>query len=259
MIRTVGPEAPRFAPSPRPGGGRSGLTLPMCPPTMGARTLRQGLGGVDQATSDTAAPEGAAHGKETSCRGRGPGCAVEVIETLVLTLVIFVLIQNFVAQPFQVKGGSMERTFVESDYVLVDRLTPRWSPYARGQVVVLHPPQTWTNQTDPYIKRVIGVGGDIVEVRDGQVFVNGVALDESYLFRNDAGALEPTEVGDQTRWVVPEGELFVMGDHRQVSEDSRVFGPIPVSSVIGRGAVRYWPLSEFGIITTPSYENVPAP
>ncbi len=95
---------------------------------MGARTLRQGFWGtVDQATSDTAAPEGAAHGKETSRRGRGLGCAVEVIETLVLTLVIFFLIQNFVAQPFQVKGGSMERTFVESDYVLVDRLTPWWS------------------------------------------------------------------------------------------------------------------------------------
>jgi signal peptidase I len=74
-----------------------------------------------------------------------------------------------------------------------------------------------------------------------------------------AGVAEPTVAGDQTRWVVPEGELFVMGDHRQVSEDSRVFGPIPVSSVIGRGVVRYWPLSEFGIIAAPTYENVAAP
>ena len=215
-------------------------------------------GTVDHESSDMPAPEGA-RAEKVSRRGGALGCVVEVIETLVLTLVIFFVIQNFVAQPFQVKGSSMERTFVESDYVLVDRLTPRWSPYARGQVVVFQPPANWTGPKEPFIKRVIGVGGDTVEVRDGQVFVNGVALDEPYLFHNDAGLVETTEAGDQTRWVVPEGELFAMGDHRQVSEDSRVFGPIPVSSVIGRGVVRYWPLSEFGIIATPTYENVAAP
>jgi signal peptidase I len=214
---------------------------------------------VDHETSDPPAPEGATGGEKTSRRAGGLGCAVEVIETLVLTLVIFLVIQNFVAQPFQVKGSSMERTFVESDYVLVDRLTPRWSPYARGQVVVFQPPVTVTDRTEPFIKRVIGIAGDTVEVRDGQVFVNGVALDEPYLFHDAAGAAEPTIAGDQSRWVVPEGDLFVMGDHRQVSEDSRVFGPIPVSSLIGRGVIRYWPLSELGIIPTPSYDNVPAP
>jgi signal peptidase I len=216
---------------------------------------------VDHEASDMTAPEGAARGEKTSRRGGGLGCAVEVIETLVLTLVIFFVIQNFVAQPFQVKLHSMERTFVEGDYVLVDRLTALWSPYTRGQVVVFQPPPTLTEGKEPFIKRVVGVGGDTVEVRDdGSVAVNGVVLDEPYLFRNDAGVVEPTVAsGGQARWVVPQGELFVMGDHRQVSEDSRVFGPIPVSSVIGRGVIRYWPLSEFGIISTPSYENVPAP
>jgi signal peptidase I, bacterial type len=214
---------------------------------------------VDRETSDAPAPEGATRGGKTSRRGGGLGCAVEIIETLVLTLVIFVVIQNFVAQPFQVKGSSMELTFADSDYVLVDRLTPRWSPYARGQVVVFQPPETVSDRKEPFIKRVIGVGGDTVEVRDGQVFVNGVALDEPYLFHNASGIAEPTVAGDESRWVVPEGELLVMGDHRQASEDSRVFGPIPISSVIGRGVVRYWPLSELGIIATPSYENVPAP
>jgi len=214
---------------------------------------------VDHETSDTPAPEGAARGEKTNRRRGGLGCAVEVIETLVLTLVIFFVIQNFVAQPFQVQQHSMERTFVEGDYVLVDRLTALWSPYARGQVVVFRPPPNSTDRSEPFIKRVIGVGGDTVEVRDGQVFVNGVVLDEPYLFHNAAGVAEPTVAGDQSRWVVPDGELFVMGDHRQVSEDSRVFGPIPVSSVIGRGVVRYWPLSEFGIIATPTHENVPAP
>ena len=217
---------------------------------------------MDQEPSDTPAPDDAPDdtpADRKASRRRGLGCVVEVIETLVLTFVIFFVIQNFVAQPFQVKQHSMERTFVEGDYVLVDRLTALWSPYTRGQVVVFQPPPALAEGKEPFIKRVIGVGGDTIEVRDGRVFVNGIALDEPYLFRNDAGLVEATEAVDQTRWVVPEGQLFVMGDHRQVSEDGRVFGPIPVSSVIGRGVVRYWPLSEFGTIATPSYENVPAP
>jgi signal peptidase I len=213
---------------------------------------------VDHEPSDTSAPDDAPADRRAG-RRKGLGCAVEVIETLVLTLVIFFVIQNFVAQPFQVQQHSMERSFAEGDYVLVDRLTGRWSPYARGQVVVFQPPVDLAEGTHPFIKRVIGVGGDTVEVRGGQVFVNEAVLDEPYLFRNDAGITEPTEAVDQARWVVPEGALFVMGDHRQVSEDSRVFGPIPVSAVIGRGVVRYWPLSELGIISTPAYGNVPAP
>ena len=192
-------------------------------------------------------------------RSGGLGCLLEVVETLVLTLVILLVVQNFVAQPFQVKGGSMERTFVEGDYVLVDRLTPHWSPYARGQVIVFQPPDAVADRGEPFIKRVIGVGGDTVEVKDGRVFVNGAALDEPYLFHDAAGVAEPTDALNESRWVVPAGDLFVMGDHRVASEDSRVFGPITVSSVIGRGVVRYWPLSQFGIIATPAYGNVPAP
>jgi signal peptidase I len=125
---------------------------------------------------------------------------------------------------------------------------------------VLLPPASWTDRDEPFIKRVIGLAGDTVEVRpDGRVAINGVAIDEPYLFRDDTGVVEPTEASGQTRWLVPDGELFVMGDHRQDSADSRVFGVIPVSSVIGRGALRYWPFSDFGIIETPSSANVPAP
>ena len=93
-------------------------------------------------------------------------------------------------------------------------------------------PTTWTNDATPFIKRVIGVPGDTVEVRDdGIVYVNGIALDEPYTYTNDEGVPEPTEaVADQTSWVVPAGELFVMGDHRQQSADSRVFGTIPIST-----------------------------
>jgi signal peptidase I len=182
------------------------------------------------------------------------GCLIELVETLVLTLVIFFVITNFIAQPFRVQMSSMEHTFEPDQYVLIDRLSHLWSPYQRGQVVVFRPPESAGEQGDPFIKRVIGVAGDTIDLRDGQVFVNGTALDEPYLFRNDAGEVEPTEAnGSSAHWVVPDGELFVMGDHRQVSVDSRVFGFVPVSSVIGRAVLRYWPLSALELVQTPTY------
>lgn len=188
------------------------------------------------------------------------GCLVEIVETLVLTLIIFFVIQNFIAQPYQVQQNSMERTLEPGQYVLVDKLTPRWDPYSRGDVIVFNPPETWTSDSTPFIKRVIGEPGDTVAVRDdGFVYVNGVRLEEPYTFRNDAGLNEPTEASpDQTRWVVPAGQLFVMGDHRQKSADSRVFGPISATTVIGRAFLRYWPIETVGVLPTPVYPGVPA-
>jgi signal peptidase I len=194
-------------------------------------------------------------------RGSSFGCLVEVAETLILTLVIFFVIQNFVAQPYQVQQKSMERTLEPGQYVLVDKLTPRWDSYSRGDVVVFNPPPAWTTDPTPFIKRVIGLPGDEVTLKDdGLVYVNGTPLDEPYTYTNAAGVHEPTTNSGVQRWVIPAGDLFVMGDHRAASADSRVFGPIAISDVIGRAFLRYWPLSTFGIISTPSYPDVePAP
>jgi len=190
-------------------------------------------------------------------RRRALGCLFEVVETLVLTVVIFIGIQVFVAQPYKVEQVSMENTLLPQQYVLVDKLTPRWTPYERGDIVVFDPPETWSSEGHvPFIKRVIGVPGDRIELRDGDVFVNDVKLEEPYVFDDD-GVPHPTEPspGNPSEWQVPDGDLFVMGDHRRDSADSRSFGPIALGHVIGRAWLRYWPIDSVGILRKPSYAD----
>jgi len=182
---------------------------------------------------------------------RTRGCLIEIVQTLVLTLVLFWFVQSFVAQPFQVRQLSMQHTIENNQYVLVDKLTPRFDPYHRGDIVVFAPPQNAeTPRGEPFIKRIIAVGGDTLELRDGSVLVNGTRIDEPYLFAVD-GVPQPTDPEtDFVSWTIPAGQLFVMGDHRARSSDSRAFGPISVESVVGRAWLRYWPLEAFGILPT---------
>ena len=190
------------------------------------------------------------------------GCLLEILETLLLTLIVFVAIQTFVAQPFQIQQQSMENTLMPNQYVLVDKLTPQFGGYQRGDVVVFSPPSSWVHDPTgaPYIKRVIGMSGDTVDIHDGRVFVNGTALDEPYLYEG-----QPTLPAAPSRhtWTIAAGQLFVLGDHRADSQDSRAFGPIDKSAVIGRAWLRYWPLDQFGIVQpaqTPSEPTAtPAP
>ena len=188
---------------------------------------------------------------------RPPRWLIEVVETLGLTLITFFVIQSFVAQPFQVRQTSMERTLEPDEYVLVDKLTPRFDPFHRGDIVVLHPPEGWEDeQGTPFIKRVIGLPGETVAIgEDGGVSVNGVPLAETgYTYRNGDGANEPTiPQTDQATWTLAPDELFVMGDHREASADSRSFGPVKEASIVGRAFLRYWPATTFGILSRPAY------
>ncbi|MEA2611401.1 MAG: signal peptidase [Chloroflexota bacterium] len=187
------------------------------------------------------------------------GCLLEIVETLALTLIIFFVIQTFVAQPYKVQQQSMEHTLEPDQYVLVDKLTPRFDTYKRGDVVVFTPPADWVQQDGtPFIKRVIGLGGDTVAIHDGGVYINGTRLDEAYLFAVAPGDTPQatTVPGDVSSWVVPAGELFLMGDHRANSADSRTFGTVPTQQVIGRAWLRYWPINVFGILPTPRYPEL---
>jgi signal peptidase I len=189
------------------------------------------------------------------------GCLLEVVETLVLTIVIFFAIQTFVAQPFKVEGGSMEATLLDGHYVLIDKLTPRWAPYGRGDIVVLEQPGPGSpTGAPPFIKRVIGLPGDHVELIDGIVHVNGVPLDEPYIYTADGVPQTTDETpGGPREWHVPVGRLFVLGDHRWDSSDSRAFGPIETSKVLGRAWLRYWPLDAFGTLPAADPRASPFP
>ena len=179
-------------------------------------------------------------------RGSSFGCLVEVAETLILTLVIFFVIQNFIAQPYQVQQKSMERTLEPGQYVLVDKLTPRWDSYSRGDVVVFNPPPAWTKGPDavhqardrPPGRRGHGQGRR-PRVRQRDAARRAVHVHE----RGGRPRADDQRARRPATGSCPAGELFVMGDHRAASADSRVFGPIAISNVIGRAFLRYWPLS----------------
>jgi signal peptidase I len=188
------------------------------------------------------------------------GYLYAIVETLALTVIIFFVMQTFVARPYCIQQQSMEHTLEPDQCVLIDELTPRFGSYARGDIVVFNPPPGWTRQKDgaPYIKRVIGIGGDTVAIRDGAVYVNGVQLAEPYLFFQD-GVPQPTDAQGVDHWLVPVGQVLVMGDHRAVSADSRVYGTVPTTFIIGRAWLRYLPLGTFGIVGNPGHSELASP
>lgn len=180
------------------------------------------------------------------------GCLFELVETVVLTVIIFLVIQTLVAQPYKVEQHSMENTLLPDQYVLVDKITPRFSDYGRGDVIVFEPPPEYRGDGTPFIKRVIGLPGDMIEIHDGAVYVNDARLEEPYV-RQD----EPTQAsGSASSWAIGAGDLFVLGDNRENSSDSRVFGPVRRDSVVGRAWLRYWPLEAFGILAHPTYPEL---
>jgi signal peptidase I len=174
------------------------------------------------------------------------------------------LVSTFVMQPFQVPSGSMEGTLRIGDRVLVDKLAYDFGGTpGRGDVIVFDGKDSFTTASGTdYVKRVIGVGGDRVTCCDsrGRVTVNGRPLDETYLYPGDTPSRVPFDI------VVPDGKLWVMGDHRDVSRDSRDHlgdpggGSVPVGRVIGRVDWIAWPVGHWTRLRRPAtFAHVPAP
>ena len=158
-------------------------------------------------------------------------------------LITVFIIRFFIAQPFIVSGASMAPNFASNDYLIVDELSYRFHPPHRGDVIIFHPP------IDPsayYIKRVIGIPGDHIEIKNGVVTITdtqypkGIVLSEPYITRD---TLTEDVVKD-----VPAGEYFAMGDNRPESYDSRAWGLLPAQNITGRALLRLFPLSEINIL-----------
>ena len=162
----------------------------------------------------------------------------EVIETIVLTVLMFLVIR-FAVQNFNVEGHSMEPNLHDQELILVDKWTYLFHPPSRGDVVVfMAPPQP----SQDYIKRVIGVPGDVITIQNTTVIVDGVTLKETYVDPKNQGAtFEDRRI---SKMVVPPNDYFVLGDNRANSSDSRVWGFVPKQNIIGRAALVYWPLQQ---------------
>ncbi len=173
-----------------------------------------------------------------------------------LLFVAFYLLRNFVAQPFRVEQGSMRMAFEPGEYVLVDKLSPRLTGFHRGDVVIFRPSESWPSSKDetPYIKRVIGLPGETVTIGPEGVRINGTLLEEAYVYWDGGGDVE-----EEGQWTLGADELLVFGDHRSNSSDSRAYGPITVSSVVGRAVVRYYPIDKMRIIVPPLYDPIAVP
>jgi signal peptidase I len=190
----------------------------------------------------------------------------EIIETIVLAALIFFGVRLLVLN-FKVDGQSMTPNLQDNELLLVNRnayedvdlndwlnklpfvdRNGEWVIYEfeapeRGDIVVFDPPN---DDDKPYIKRVIATAGETVEFRDGSVLINGIKIDEPYI-RNGI-----TDCQDCPAVVVPEGNVFVLGDNRKNSSDSRIFGPVPIENIIGKAIVTYWPVEEVGRV--PHYD-----
>jgi signal peptidase I len=159
---------------------------------------------------------------------------IDVLETLLLALLLFLGI-NTVSARIRVEGSSMEPTLHNGEFLIVNRLAYRLGSPKIGDVVVFHPPSDLEQE---YIKRVIALPGDRVEISNGKVIVNGQALNEPYI------AAHPNYNYPLT--VVPPGSLFVLGDNRNNSSDSHSWGPAPLNEVVGKAIFVYWPPASWG-------------
>ena len=174
---------------------------------------------------------------------------LDFLETIVVALSIFVVVYLFLVKPHEVKGSSMEPNFQNNDYILTDKISYKINEPSRGDVVIFKSPK---NPEVDYIKRVIGLPGERVKVQNGSVFINDKKLEEPYL--KDRTLLFPgSYLQEGVEITVPVNEYFVFGDNRPHSSDSREFGPIPISSIIGKALIRYWPLTKLGPISKSSY------
>jgi signal peptidase I len=162
---------------------------------------------------------------------------------LAVALGFALVIIIFLYQPVKVEGTSMAPLLSDQERIFINKFVYRFEPIERGDVVVFWYP---LDRSKSFIKRVIGLPGDTVEIRDGHLYLNGTEMDEPYV---PASYLDGSSYAART---LSPDEYFVMGDHRDSSNDSRMFGPVPRQYIYGKAVFAYWPADHFGSLTSPS-------
>jgi signal peptidase I len=179
---------------------------------------------------------------------------LDFVETIVIALAIFVVVYRFLFQPHQVKGNSMFDNFHNGEYLLTDKISYQFKEPLHGDVVVFKAPG---NEDYDYIKRIVGLPGDRVMVKDGRVYLNGQLLDESGYLDSRIRTRSGAYAREGLTLTVPQGAYFVLGDNRDNSSDSRDWGAVPHENMVGRAWVRYWPLNKLGVVEKyPKLENL---
>jgi len=173
---------------------------------------------------------------------------LSIMLMIVIVAAITVLLRLFVFVPYEIPSGSMEETIMTGDMVFSEKVSYYFREPQRGDIVTFDDPEV---EGRTLIKRVIAVGGQTVDLQNGKVVVDGVALDEPYTSGKESHPLSRTAAGVDITYpyTVPDGSIWVMGDNRTSSQDSRYFGAIPKNTVTGRAALVYWPFSDFGLLS----------
>ncbi len=177
---------------------------------------------------------------------------VEIVKVIVISLAIIIPIRYFLIQPFYVKGASMEPNFYDREYLVIDELSYRFSEPQRGDIIVFRYPR---DPSQYFIKRIIGLPGEKIELKEGKVYVSnrehpeGVAINEQ-LYLNPS--VETRSFGNNV-FVLGNNQYFVLGDNRNSSRDSRDFGPVDRSFIVGRVWFRGWPFDRLAVFSSPIY------
>lgn len=201
--------------------------------------------------SDQSGPEQSPrHSEDSKNSSNNPW--IEALQTVGLSIVLALGVRTFVAEARYIPSGSMLPTLEINDRLVVEKISYHFHSPHRGDIVVFHPPEAAGAQftKEAFIKRVIGLPGETVEVKNGKTYVNGAPLTEEYIESSPDYTWGP-----QT---VPQGSYLMLGDNRNNSDDGHVWGFLPSDRIIGRATIRFWPLNRLAYLADPTYqpENV---
>lgn len=173
---------------------------------------------------------------------------LDLMQTILLALSIFLVIYIFLFRPFQVSGESMFPTFKNREYILTNLIGLRFSKPQKGDVIVFHAPP---DPEKDFIKRVMGLPGDTIYLKEGFVYVNDQKVDENRYLKSDVRTFGGAFLKEGEKIVIPQGNYIVMGDNRPFSSDSREWGFLPKDKIIGTSLFVYWPISNMRIVKNP--------